>query len=501
MKNFVCYLKENKTYVVEQWVKMLHDGGLLSKTLTTTMFEDLSSRMVDAFCSLIEHNDFLPMGVILEKVIDQSSNSSKPLSRVQKVLSLNSIRSFLLSEAVQRYEGNELCQVLMHLNFSIDKMISYLVNYLEVKCLDYESCCKKLEEIKETYQLIFGEMNDGCYINQGGTIVFANEAFCTMHGYDHEELIGKNCISLLDADTQNSIMYHFNKQLRGEIPFDRYVYLRQDKEGNKFFTENRAKLITYNGKPAVLGLCTDITERMEIEERERQRESLILIGRLTASIAHQIRNRLSAINIDLQILQDTLELEGNDRRRLEIIHEQFNYIEDFVSQMMEYAGPLKLRYRAVSIDNLINPLIASLQYRAKEEGVTLVKRIASDLPNIMVDEKKVMEALENISINALDALMDEKRNKHKIIELSADLKVHDGRQCIDLSVKDNGTGIDPDHWKHIFSPFFTEGKKNGVGLGLSIVERIINAHQGSVIVKSEKAKGACFSCVIPVDRS
>lgn len=503
INDFVFYLKQNKICLAEQWVKVLHNNSLLSEDLKHAVFSELSSKIFDTFFDFIEHNDFVPMELIFEKVIKQNPNSQGFLSRIQKILrlSFNSIRSLLLPEVVQRYEGENLCSVLEHLNSSTDKMISFLISYFEAKSVGCGSCCDELEELKKTYEVIFGEMSDGCYINQSGKIVFANKIFCTMHGYDHDELIGKDCMALLEKNSQHSIMTHFNEQLKGGIPFDRYVYLRQDKEGKKFFTENRAKLIRYNGKPAVLGLCTDITERMEIEEKERQKESLILIGRLTASIAHEIRNRLSAINIDLQILQDTLELEGNDRRRLEIVHEQFNYLGDFVSQMMEFAGPLKLHYDSVSIDDLIEPLIISLQNRAEKEGITLQKKITSNLPTVTVDKKKIAEALENISINALDALICENGFEHKVIIMSAGLKTRDGKQYVALSIKDNGIGIDPDYKENIFSPFFTKGKKDGVGLGLSIVERIINAHQGFITVESEKEKGTCFSCLIPVDRS
>lgn len=501
INDFLIYLKQNKVYMAEQWVEVLHNSGLLSENLIPGVFAELASKIFDAFCCFIEHDDFVPMGLILEEVIEQSPNSQGPLSRIQKVLSLNSIRSLLLTEVLQRYEGDELRSVLMRINSSIDRMILHFINYLEATSTVSESCCNELEEIKKTYEVIFEEMSDGCYINQSGKIIFANKTFCTMHGYDHDELIGKNCIALLDENSRNSIMTHFNEQLKGGISFDRYIYLRQDKEGNKFFTENRAKLIKYNGKSAVLGLCTDITERMEIEEKVRQKESLVLIGRLTASIAHEIRNRLSAINIDLQILQDTLELEGNDRRRLEIVHEQFNHLGDFVSQMMKFASPLKLYYDSVSIDDLVDPLIISLQNRVEKEGITLMKKVASNLPLIMVDKKRIIEALENISINALDALICKKGFKHKLIELSANLRTHDGKQYVDLSIKDNGIGIDPADREHIFSPFFTKGKKDGIGLGLSIVERIINAHQGLVMVESKKAKGACFSLLIPVGRS
>jgi len=501
INDFASYLKENRIYLLDQWGKVLRDGGLLDENLPPAVSEELSLRMFNAFCRFIEHNDFLPMGLIIDDVIEKSIVPQGSFFGTQKTLSLNAIRSLLLPGVLQRYEGDELRSVLICINSSIDRMISHFINHLEAKLAVNKSCCSDLNEFKKNYEIILEEMSDGCFINQEGNIIFANRAFCAMHGYSHDEIIGKSCIELLENDSRNLILERFNKQLKGEVPFTRYVYLRQDKKGNKFFTENRAKLIRYHDKPAVLGLCTDITERIEMEEKVRQKESLILIGRLTASIAHEIRNRLSAINIDLQILQNTLELEGNDRRRLEIVHEQFGHLGNFVSQMMEFAGPLKLQYDSAYVDDLIALLISSLRDRAEKEGVSLVKKTDLNLPSVTVDKKKIVEALENVSINALDALVCENGLNHKFIELSASLRTHSGRQYVDMSIKDNGIGIHPEDREHIFSPFFTKGKRNGIGLGLSIVERTINAHQGFITVESEKAKGACFHLFIPVDRT
>jgi len=501
MNDYVSYLQKNKMNLVGQWVKVLRDGGLFGENPPPKLSEELSSRIFDAFIAIVEENNYPLMESIIEEVIEKNLLIQGPFMEVRKALSLSSVRSTLLSEVLQRYKADELYSVLMHINSAIDRMISDYIKQLEAKSAMYSAYTGELDEFKKNYEIIFGEMSDGCFINQDGKIIFANRAFCAMHGYRHNEIIGKSCMELLEEGSRDTILERFNRQLKGDVPFSRYIYLRQDKKGNKFFTENRAKLIRYNDKPAVLGLCTDITERMEMEEKVRQKESLVLIGRLTASIAHEIRNRLSAINVDLQILQNTLELEGNDRRRLEIVHEQFGHLGNFVSQMMEFAGPLKLQYDSAYVDDLIDLLITSVRGRADKEEITLIKKIALNLPSITVDKKKIVEALENISINALDAMTSENGFKQKLIEMSANFRIHSGKKYVDMSIRDNGIGIPPEDKEHIFSPFFTRGKKNGIGLGLSIVERTINAHQGFVMVESEKAQGTCFHLLIPVDRA
>jgi signal transduction histidine kinase len=111
----------------------------------------------------------------------------------------------------------------------------------------------------------------------------------------------------------------------------------------------------------------------------------------------------------------------------------------------------------------------------------------------------MLQALIDITENALEALVNEKGERK--IEYAASEITGDGKKYIKLSISDNGVGIDPKDMDYIFEPFFTKRKKEGVGLGLPNVKRIVDAHNGQVQVRSRKGRGTTFEITIPVDFS
>ena len=509
IKDFVTYLKQEKPSLVRAWIEKFNEttSGYYKKNLDQLVGS--TSAAFDALCDTIENNDFNPMKAYLERMT--KDGKFKGISFAETQQAFRNIIYILFPTLTKRYHGDNLLTVLTRINHVIDMIIFYLSRYFQEshaqKLKNYanelEEEVKKrttqLEESRSNYQILFEEISDGCFVNQGGRIVFANKSFCEMHGYDRDELIGKKCAKLIAEDSRDFVMKRFYQHLKGIVPFETYIYCRQEKDGQRFPTENRVKLIKYNGKPAVLGLCTDITERLEMEQKIKQKDRLALIGRLSTSIAHEIRNPLSAIKVNIQILMDRLKLEGNDLRRLEIAHEQSIQLENIVSQMMDFAKPIKLNYSMTRIEELVDQAIDVFEDRIKQKNISLSKKLDSTLPNIMVDREKMIEAISNVLINAIEAFNGAK--KDKIIEFKAKTTTYHGKKYLRLSVIDNGMGIHPDDKKNIFEPFFTKGKKGGVGLGLPIVKKIVDVHKGHIQIKSEEMKRTDFSLIMPVEIS
>ena len=509
IKDFLEYLKQNKSSLVMEWVEKFVEFSPTYQRMNTDEIIELSSVTFDTFCNLLENDDFDPMRLLLERMTKAQRFPGISVTDSQQAFS--NLRYILFPIVLKKYHGNDLLTISARVNHAIDMIISHFSNYFQkkhdLKLKSYttrlEEEVKKrtleLEESRRNYQILFEEISDGCFVNQGGQIVFANRAFCEMHGYDREELIGTECEKLISDDSRDMVMKRFYLHLKGKIPFESYIYCRQDKNGQRFPTENRVTLIKYNGKPAVLGLCMDITERLEMEQKIKQKDRLSLIGSLSTSIAHEIRNPLSAIQVNIQLLMDRLKLEGNDLRRLEIAREQSIQLEYIVSQMMDFAKPIKLNYNMTSIHEIIDQSIEVFEDKIKEENISLFKNLDPTLPNIMVDKEKMIEAISNVLINAIEAFDGAK--KDKTIKFKAKTTTYHGKEYLRLSVIDNGMGIHPDDKKNIFEPFFTKGKKGGVGLGLPIVKKIVDVHKGHIQIKSEEMKNTDFSLIMPVEIS
>ena len=166
---------------------------------------------------------------------------------------------------------------------------------------------------------------------------------------------------------------------------------------------------------------------------------------------------------------------------------------------MAFAKPIKLNYNMTSIDELVDQAIEVFEDKIKEENISLINNFDPTLPNIMVDKEKMIEAISNVLINAIEAFDGAKKDKG--IEFKAKTITYHGKEYLRLSVIDNGMGIHPDDKKNIFEPFFTKGKKGGVGLGLPIVKKIVDVHKGHIQIKSEEMKNTDFSLIIPVEIS
>jgi len=509
IKDFVTYLKQEKSSLVQAWIEKFNETTSELYKINLDQLVGSTSAAFDAFCDTVENDDFNPMKAYLEHMT--KDGQFKGISFAETQQAFRNVTYILFPVLTNRYQGDNLLTILVRVNHVIDMIIFYLSRYFQEshaqKLKNYanelEEEVKKrttqLEESRSNYQILFEEITDGCFVNQGGRIVFANKAFCEMHGYDRQEIIGTQCEKLIADDSRDAVMERFFQHLKGIVPFESFIYCRQEKDGQHFPTENRVKLIKYNGKPAVLGLCTDITERLEMEQKIKQKDRLALIGRLSTSIAHEIRNPLSAIKVNIQILMDRLKLEGNDLRRLEIAREQSIQLESIVSQMMGFTKPIKLNYNMTRIDKLVDQAIEVFEDRIKEKNISLSKNLDPTLPNIMVDKEKMIEAISNVLINAIEAFDEAK--KHKKIEFKAKTTTYHGKEYLKLSVIDNGIGIHPDDKKNIFEPFFTKGKKGGVGLGLPIVKKIVDIHKGHIQIKSEEMKNTDFSLIMPVEIS
>jgi PAS domain S-box-containing protein len=507
--DFLELLRANKESLLEAWREKLYAINPTYEKIDFRNFNESASAVLDAFCSTIQKNDFEPTRSLLEKMIAEHHFPGMSFAQSQQAFS--AFRYVLFPLLINNYQGDDLLGLLNHVNQTIDRIIFHFSDLFQRRHADklksytgkleeeVEKRTLELEESRRNYQILFEEINDGCFVNQGGKIVFANKAFCDMHGYAQEEIIGMQCDKLIADDSRARVMERFYLHLKGKVPFETYVYCRQDKKGESFPTENRVKLIRFNGKPAVLGLCMDITARLDMEEKIRQKDRLALIGSLTTSIAHEIRNPLSAINVNLQLLLNKLKLNGNDLRRLQIAHEQTIQLESIVSQMMDYAKPIKLNYTMTNAQEMIDQALQLLEGEIGRNGISVIRNLDPQLPGIMVDRGKMLEAVANVLRNAIEAFDDERSKR--TIEFRAKALNHHARNYLKLSIVDNGVGIDPEDKRAIFEPFFTKGKKGGIGLGLPIVKKIVDAHNGRIQVKSEQGNGTAFNIMIPVDIS
>jgi signal transduction histidine kinase len=233
----------------------------------------------------------------------------------------------------------------------------------------------------------------------------------------------------------------------------------------------------------------------EVEERVRQSEKLAAVGQLAAGVAHEVRNPLSSIRGFAQFLRHSLKDRPEDREYAEIIVREVDRINRVVTDLLTFARPVIVDRSPVDLPEIIQHTIRLVTVDAQSLGVSIHTHLSENLTSgIWLDKNEVTQAILNLLLNSLSAV-----SEGGAIDIGAGIERGGGR--VQIWVEDDGTGILPDHLNKVFDPFFTT-RDNGTGLGLAIVNKIVENHQGEIVIQSPpdgKNRGTRISLYFPMN--
>jgi signal transduction histidine kinase len=231
-----------------------------------------------------------------------------------------------------------------------------------------------------------------------------------------------------------------------------------------------------------------------LQKRARESERLAELGTLTGGLAHEIKNPLSTVQLNLQLLGE--DLDPNNAAfprlssRLKTVQKETGRLRDIVDDFLRYAGRMELVKHPVELNGLLEELVDFFSPQAQLQRVQLrLRRSDGDLI-APVDERLLKQAILNLMINALQAMPE---GGGEII-LSA--RRHDGRAL--LQVIDTGRGMDEETVGRIFDAYYST-KRSGTGLGLAIARRVVREHGGDIRVRSVVGKGSAFELWLPME--
>ncbi len=243
----------------------------------------------------------------------------------------------------------------------------------------------------------------------------------------------------------------------------------------------------------------EMTARLE-ETREKmqaanirllQAEKLASIGRLSATIAHEIRNPLTSVKLNVQKLAEFTDLTQAEHEHLGLSLEGIAQIEKFVKQMLDFTRISELTLEEFSIEQVIDASLKVINDKLKEKDIVVEKRYAPGLPHVRIDADKIRQVFLNLLRNAEEVLPRGGR-----IVIMTDLLVEDGVSRMRIRFADNGPGIAAKDRDNIFEPFYST-KASGFGLGLAIARKILEQH-GGTIGASNAENGCIFTIMLPI---
>lgn len=235
----------------------------------------------------------------------------------------------------------------------------------------------------------------------------------------------------------------------------------------------------------------DMTELKQMQTELFRMDRLASLGVLASGIAHEIKNPLAGIKTMSQACEE--EFEENDARReyLVRITKQVNRLDDLLKTFFAFARPKTPDRRPYDLSSILSEVYPLLDKKLIKQGIQYAQELQDVLPMILVDAQQIQQVFLNLILNAIDAMPEGGG-----LTIFAKKIDNHGRERIEIRVKDTGVGIEPDKLETIFDPFYTT-KSTGLGLGLSIVYRIIEEHHGRIYVKSIPKKGTTFYIELP----
>ncbi len=239
-------------------------------------------------------------------------------------------------------------------------------------------------------------------------------------------------------------------------------------------------------------LVNSVSAKMSASSTQDALRKLTALSRLSAGIAHEVKNPINATVIHLELLKQKLASPSADqaaiKEHLAVIGTQMRRLDEVVQGFLKFIRPEDLKLQAVSLSTIIDAIQPVVAAEAEHNGVELTLAIPRDLPDIRVDPGMMQQALLNLALNACQAMPAGGR-------LRIGAAVASGRR-VEIICEDTGSGITPEHLDKIFNLYFTT-KEGGSGIGLSMVYRTIQLHDGEIEVQSTPGRGTTFHVLLP----
>ena len=377
------------------------------------------------------------------------------------------------------------------LNYSIIMALVLLGIYVVFKLQETYIVKKTLNEMKVYTSKLLETMDNAVIsVDNNGNIKTFNRKSEEIFGKKKEEVLNKDCQEVLNLKINGECL--LKECLLEKKNITQEIILEEKGLKKKILDLNTSFLIDESGKiTGVVVVIRDVTEIKNLNEEMARHKRLVALGKLSAGIAHEIRNPLSSIRGLAQFVYNSFSKTDERKEDLNTIIQEVDRLNKLVVQVLDFAKLKKPNLTRFSLNDLIRKIAELFKLEIKDKQIKFNLELSPDISQIQADEDQVRQILMNVIINAIQAIP--KEGEIKIKTEKATLR---GEPAIKLIVEDSGIGIPEKDFNQIFDPFFST-KEKGSGLGLSIVYKLVEAHQGEIKVESKEGKGTKFVIFLP----
>ena len=361
--------------------------------------------------------------------------------------------------------------------------------------LQLEDAYRKLEEraiqlinIQDYTQSILRSITSGVItVGPDGSVATANPAAERMLSMSEFEMVPKPIGSLFRSD--GGISADVSKVLAGRLPLAmREATVTTVNGADVHVQASTSRMRAVGG--TVLGAVVTLEDVSDIKALTAQlirADRLAAMGELTAGVAHEVRNPLGVIRASVQLLEDARGDPVRTSEAAEVIKQEIDRLDRVIKALLDFGRPSKPTMVRTDLNEVLKDVVLFTNRFAKQSDVVIEERLQDDLLPVRGDPDQLKQVFLNLVTNAVQAM---ERTGGTII-----IETHDAGEYVEVSVCDDGPGISPGDLTKVFDPFFTK-RAEGTGLGLTIVHRIVDEHEGHIEVDS-RASGTVFRVTLP----
>lgn len=365
----------------------------------------------------------------------------------------------------------------------------YLSEHVKKTKIELEEKRNFLADLQATSENIINSIRSGLITTDlNGNIMTYNNGAVEITGYN-EELRNNHVSFIIGESLWNRILSLDFSRERNPL---RYEAWRKTRYGKDIFLGFGASPL-YTKKDVQVGYIIsfqDLTETARLEEEIKLKDKMAAIGNLAAKIAHEIRNPLASIKGSVQLLRGELPFVEEKARLMDIVLRESDRLNKIVEDFLIYARPQRTNVRRLNVSQMISEIVELLK---NSPEIKPSHRIETILPTngceIVCDSDQIKQVFWNLAQNSLKAMPQGGK-------LLITVEKNDG--LMKISFADTGIGMAEDQVSQIFQPFYSQFSK-GVGLGMSIVYQIIQAHHGKIYVQSRKGVGTTITLEFPAE--
>ena len=372
--------------------------------------------------------------------------------------------------------------------------ISAVVTYL-----NYKHTRQTLEQVKGLARYVLHGIPTGILsINRDGIITALNPAAETILQKTSQTLLG-NHYEIVFAEG-NPIHHILTKTLQEGIPIKhKYFSLHTHNDLARTIRITSATLSEDDGHQAgYIFQFEDVSEKLTKERQLTNAQKLTALHTLSAGVAHEIRNPLSALDLNLHLLKDDLQeqmtLPPQASKYMEILATEIRRLSNILDNIMSYAQPRSEAIQEVNFPKLMDHLTHLLHQEAQNRGQRFEVDVSEQVSTIFCDETQMTQAIFNIVLNAFQAMPE-----GGLCRMTVGISNPIDASMVEIIIQDTGQGIPETALSHVFDPFFST-KPQGSGLGLAIAHRIMTNHEGTIDISSSVGQGTTVTLRLPTHK-